>query len=87
MERWRLFITVWYESPTMEDVCRRLSLDRRAASNMAANLRRFGVPLPHKRGPVKAPVRNRPLDWPALRTWASICQGRALAERYRRGVA
>lgn len=88
MERYRNFIRVWYECSTLDEVCRRLGIDRRAASNIAATLRRYGVEMP-RRPNAKAtppPHNSAPHDWPALRAWAEICAGQAAAERYRRGA-
>lgn len=84
--RYRDFITAWYESSTLEEVCRRLGLDRRAASNIAGHLRREGIPLPARRTRGTPPPDRRRIDWPALKQWAAICAGRAEAERYRRGA-
>lgn len=39
------FVLAWWQSDTIHDVCTKLKLERRDASNMAAELRRRGVPM------------------------------------------
>jgi hypothetical protein len=98
MERYRRFITCWYATATLAEFCTTMQLDRRAASNSAAHLRRNGVALPPKPSGRQHP-HGRPgtLDWAELRLVAqeaaeeqrlraAILAGAAAADRYRRAA-
>lgn len=44
-ETMRAFVLAWWQSDSIHDVCTKMKLERRDASNMAAELRRRGVPM------------------------------------------
>lgn len=39
------FVRAWWQSASLAEVCQKTGLDRRAASNLAAQLRRRDVPM------------------------------------------
>lgn len=44
-ESMRAFVLAWWQSDSIHDVCTKMKMERRDASNMAAELRRRGVPM------------------------------------------
>ncbi len=87
----RAFIRDWHLSRDTADLVRRTGLDRRAASNLAAVLRRRGVPLP-KMPSGKPPfppevVRRTLAQWGALARYSRACQAAERIARYRLHLA
>ena len=85
---YRRFVEAWYTSQTFADVCRVLGMDRRVCSNVAAAMRKRGVPLPkHARsGHEHQRHCNYRIGWAALARWAEACRAAAAMKRYRQGA-
>jgi hypothetical protein len=87
----RDFIREWHLSRDTADLVRRTGLDRRAASNLAAILRRRGVPLPKMPSgkPAFPPdvVRRTLAQWNDLARYSRACQAAQRIARYRLRLA
>ena len=81
----KLFIQLAWEEGTFEAMKARMGLDRRAASNAAAHLRRLGIVLPRLRAGEawKMSRKFSAAEVDALRVWSQNCQAAALARKYR----
>lgn len=108
-EEARVFIANWYATKTIDDFCAEINrdrpkenkMDRREASNRAAQLRRQGVPLPPKKDPDKQRTKRKKqlsrMDYDSLKLFAleqlelvtrteKIQQGQREADKYRNYV-
>lgn len=81
------FVTLWYESPTIDAVCAATGLDRRAVQNRRAGLVRRGVELDVLPGrPAGQPHANGAMtaeEYHELKRWAAACRAARAMKKYR----
>ena len=87
LQECKLFIEAWYEAKTLADVTAKTGMDRRAASNMAARIRRdMGIDLPRMKcgGTCFPKPELSKADYGDLRRFAEACRvAKEIRQRYR----